>query len=155
MTRLVPGSPTFYEDHVPVYLETHGFEGHFVDMSPYGGNGPTTILLLKTVGRKSGQARLHPLIYDNVASEYVIIASLGGAVHHPAWYLNLTAHPRVEFQVADKCFRGTWRLPEGGERQRVWDQLADYFPPYAKYQQKTDRQIPIVMMTPTETIPSL
>lgn len=158
MTRLVPGSATFFQDHLPVYLETKGFEGHFVDIRVYGGKGPTTMLILKTIGRKSGKSHLVPLIYDNVDSEYVIIGSHNGASYHPAWYLNLTASSSVEFQVADKCFRATWRLAEGAERQRAWDQLADYFPHYTDHEEdaaKAGRQIPVVMLKTTETIPSL
>jgi len=154
MTKLVPGSATFFQDHLRVYLETKGFEGHFIDISAVGGKGPTTMLILKTVGRKSGKVSLVPLIYDNVADEYVIVASKGGAPEHPAWYLNLAAHPEVEFQVADKCFRGTWREATGAERQRVWDQLAAYYPPYTEYQGNTTRQIPVILMKAKVNIPT-
>lgn len=155
MAKLVPGSPNFFQDHLRVYLETKGFEGHFLDISAVGGAGPTTMLLLKTIGRKSGKPLIVPLIYDNAASEYVIIASKGGAPVDPAWYFNLTASPNVEFQVADKCFRGTWRQAAGAERQRLWDQLVKYYPPYADYQKKTDREIPVVVLKADANIPSL
>lgn len=155
MTRLVPGDADYFEKHVPIYLETNGFEGHFVDLSAYGGDKPTTVLILKSTGRRSGKARLNALIYDNVGPEYVIIASYSGAPTHPDWYFNLTAAPEVEFQVADKCFRGTWRVAEGAERARVWDQMAAYWPPYPEYQTRTEREIPVVMLAVTESIPAL
>lgn len=153
MRRLVPGSDNFLRDHLSVYLETRGYEGHFEDLTPYGGTGPTTMLVLKTIGRKTGQTRVVPLIYDNVGSEYVVIASDGGATSNPPWFLNLTAAETVEFEVADKFFRGTWRLPEGAEREQVWSRMAEYYPPYKEYKEVAGRQIPVVMLTATESIP--
>lgn len=154
MAKLVPGTENFLRDHLSVYLETKGFEGHYVDLTAYGGSGPTTMLVLKTIGRRSGEERLVPLIYDNVAAEYVIIASDGGSPRNPSWFHNLTARDAVDFQVADKAFRATWRLPEDAERERVWAQLADYYPPYKEYREVAGRQIPVVMLKPTESIPT-
>lgn len=155
MAKLIPGGPTFFTDHVPVYLETRGHEGHFPDIRQYGGTGPTTMLILKTIGRRTGQERLTALIYDNIGSDYVIIGSTSGAPKHPAWFLNLAERAEVEFQVADKCFRGSWRVAEGQERTVVWDKMVDYFPPYADYQTRTSRQIPVILLSPTVSIPAL
>jgi deazaflavin-dependent oxidoreductase (nitroreductase family) len=82
----------------------------------------------------------------------VIVASKGGADHHPAWYLNLHDSPTVEFQIATQAFRATWREPEGDERDKVWSFVVDNFPPYAAYQASTERQIPLVMLKAVEPI---
>ncbi len=155
MTRFVPGSDNFVQDHVSAYMGTGGFVGHFLHLEAYGGVRPNTTLILKTIGRKSGEARFVPLIYDNVGADYVIIGSTSGGPRHPAWYLNLQEDPSVEFQVADKSFRGMWRILGGSEREDAWDRMAAYFPPYADYKTRTTRVIPVIALTPVERTPSL
>lgn len=155
MTRLVPGSDDFVQDHVSAYLETGGFEGHFLDLAAYGGIRPNTNLILKTIGRKSGEERFVPLIYDNVGVEYVIIGSTSGGPRHPAWFLNLQENAEVEFQVADKAFRGTWRILDGVERDEAWNRMVEYFPPYADYRTRTSRDIPVIALKPEARIRSL
>lgn len=140
------------EDHLGMYLRSGGAEGHIVDVSDIGGHKFTTTLLLKVVGRKSGQTRINPLIYGDINGEVVIVASKGGADHHPAWYLNITDSKELSFQVATQAFRGTWREPQGAERAKVWDFMVGVFPPYKSYQASTTREIPLVMIAPQEEI---
>jgi deazaflavin-dependent oxidoreductase (nitroreductase family) len=142
-------------DHFQTYVESGGTRGHVVDVSDIGGYSFTTTLLLKTIGRRTGEARISPLVYGDIAGELVIVGSRGGAPKHPAWYFNIKAAKEVEFQVATECFRGPWREPEGSERQKIWDFMVDVFPPYQEYQKATDRQIPLVMLSVRERIDSL
>ena len=88
-----------------------------------------------------------------VKGEIIIVASKGGSPVHPAWYLNITALSEVEVQVATQAFRATWREPADTERQRIWDQMVAIYPPYAEYQESTNRLIPLVMMKPVAAIP--
>jgi deazaflavin-dependent oxidoreductase (nitroreductase family) len=140
------------DDHLGMYLRSGGAEGHIVDVSDIGGHKLTTTLLLKAVGRKTGQTRINPLIYGDTGGEVVIVASKGGADHHPAWYLNIVDSKDISFQIATQAFHGTWREPQGAERAKVWEFMVGVFPPYKKYQASTDRQIPLVMLSADEPI---
>ncbi len=139
--------------HREDYLTSGGTDGHIKDLTAAGGRSVGTHCLIKYVGRKSGRIFITPLCYGMIAGEFVIVASKGGADHHPDWYLNLTSQPEVEFQIAAEAFRGTWREPDGAERQKVWDHMVDCYPFYANYQASTDRVIPLVMMKPVVSIP--
>jgi deazaflavin-dependent oxidoreductase (nitroreductase family) len=141
-------------EHTRVYLETDGREGYYRDMSylPEGGDPKSITLILQTIGRKSGRALLTPLLFNFWNDEFVIVASKGGSDKHPAWYLNLTAADRVAVQIRDKRYSCKWRVAEGAERDTVWKFMADYFPPYRTYQTRTERQIPVVVLTPTGEI---
>ena len=143
-----PELPVWIRDHVRRYLETDGRDGHMWDSKIAGGPGPIPTLLLTTTGRKSGQPLLLPLIYGKARNGYVIIASKGGAPAHPAWYLNLTDHPDVNVQVEAKKFRAKARIATGAERTELWDQMVKLFPPYADYQKRTKREIPVVVLDP-------
>jgi deazaflavin-dependent oxidoreductase (nitroreductase family) len=140
------------EDHLGMYLRSGGAEGHIVDVSDIGGHKFTTTLLLRLVGRKSGKTRINPLIYGDIGGEVVVVASKGGADHHPAWYHNITDSKEVSFQVATQAFRGRWREPQGAERAKVWEFMVGVFPPYKSYQASTDREIPLVMLCVDEEI---
>lgn len=143
----------FMTEHREMYLRSGGAEGHIMDITPVGGHPFTTHCLIKYTGRKSGKTFITPLIYGDIGGEVVIVASKGGADHHPAWYLNIRENPEVEFQVATQAFRGTWREPSGEERAKVWAFMTDVFPAYIGYQQSTDREIPLVMMKAVTPIP--
>lgn len=147
----------YISEHLRIYLETDGEQGHVLDLTgKEPGAGPnTTTLLLQTIGRKSGRVLTVPLIYDKVGEEFVIIASKGGAEQHPAWYLNLVERPEVRFQVGRNKYQGTWRVIEGKERGPVWEQLAEFYPPYHAYQKRTDRIIPVIALKPVEKIDAL
>lgn len=140
------------EDHLGMYLRSGGAEGHIIDVSDIGGHKFTTTLLLQLVGRKSGQTRINPLIYGDIGGEVVIVASKGGADHHPAWYHNIKDSPEIDFQIATQAFRGTWREPQGGERAKVWEFMVGIFPPYKSYQASTHREIPLVMLCADQPI---
>lgn len=140
-------------EHRDMYLSSGGVEGHIQDLTAVGGHDFGTHLLLKYRGRKSGKVFITPLCYGDIGGEVAVIASKGGADTHPEWYLNLTADPRIDFQIATQAFRATWREPQGAERQKVWDFMVDCYPFYASYQQSTSRTIPVVLMKAVEAIP--
>ena len=131
--------------HVEQYL-ADGDAGHLWDSSIVGGPGPLPTLLLTTVGRKSGEERIMPLLYGQADGAYAIVASKGGAPQHPAWYLNLLAQPVVKVQVARDRFTVTARIADGDERAQIWELMAQMYPPYRDYQAKTTRAIPVVML---------
>ena len=128
-------------EHTRRYLETGGEEGH--EWRP---GVPT--LLLTTTGRKSGVKRRTALIYGRDNADYVVVASKGGTPDHPAWYLNLEADPEVEIQVLDSVLPATARTVTGEERERLWALMRQIWPAYDEYQTKTDREIPVVVLTP-------
>jgi proline iminopeptidase len=127
------------DEHVRRYRETGGEVGHIWKED-------STILLLTTKGRTSGEPRTTPLIYAEDGDRYVIVASQGGAPEHPGWYRNLVKEPHVELQVLDEVFPATARTAEGEERDRLWEKANDVWSHYAEYQQRTDRVIPVVVL---------
>src|ERR1700751_3629607 len=140
-------------EHREMYLRSGGAEGHIMDITAVGGRNFATHCMIKYKGRKSGKTFITALCYGDIGGEVVICASKGGADVHPEWYLNLIASPEVEFQVATQAFKGTWRKPEGAEREKVWAFMVDAFPFYANYQAPTKRVPPLVMMKAVEPIP--
>jgi deazaflavin-dependent oxidoreductase (nitroreductase family) len=140
------------QDHLDAYLKSGGAEGHIMDVRDLGGHMITTMLLLKYVGRKRGTTMITPLIYGDIGGEVVIVASKGGADHHPAWYLNVRDSKELSFQIASQAYRATWREPKGAERSKVWDFMVGVFPPYQAYQASTAREIPLVMMSAVAAI---
>jgi deazaflavin-dependent oxidoreductase (nitroreductase family) len=107
------------------------------------------LLLLTTTGAKSGEPRVHPLVYTRDGDRYVVIASKGGAPSHPAWYHNIVANPRVTIEVGPDTFEAQATIPNGEERQRLYDAQAALMPNFAEYQRKTSRQIPVVVFEPS------
>jgi deazaflavin-dependent oxidoreductase (nitroreductase family) len=130
-------------DHVRRYVDSAGDKGH--EWRP---GVPT--LLLTTVARRSGLRRRTALIYGEAAGAHVAVASRGGAPQHPAWFLNLRDNPDVEIQVRDATMSATARVAEGAERERLWRDMAGIWPAYDGRQQRTDRQIPVVVLDPRE-----
>ena len=148
MTDPTPQLPQWIADHIELY-EKDPDQGHLWDSTRVGGKGVLPTLLLTTTGRKSGASRVLPLIYKKVGDGYVIIASKGGAPAHPAWYLNLVAHPACHIQVGRDHLDVVARTADGGEREALWAQLAEVYPPYRDYQQRAGaRQIPVVVLDP-------
>jgi deazaflavin-dependent oxidoreductase (nitroreductase family) len=125
--------------HVEAYLETDGEVGH--DWK----NGTST-LILTTKGRKSGEERLNALIYGMAGDDPVIVASRGGTPQHPAWYLNLREDSHVGVQIRGDRFDATARDATPEERPELWAKMAEIWPDYDNYQQRTDREIPIVIL---------
>jgi deazaflavin-dependent oxidoreductase (nitroreductase family) len=112
-----------------------------------GRMGKAPVLLLTTTGRKSGQPRTNPLLYARAGDNaYMVIASKGGADKHPLWYLNLQADPLAEVTVGRETRQVRARDAQGEERERLWRTLADLYPGYDKYAQKTSRRIPVVVL---------
>ena len=128
----------FGDEHVKRYEETDGAEGH-----DWQG---TTALILTTTGRKSGQQRKSPLIYQKYGDDYLVVASKGGADEPPAWYLNLEANPEVQVQVQGDKFTAHARTATAEEKPAMWAVMAKAWPAYNEYQQNTSRQIPVVVL---------
>ena len=129
----------FGQEHVTRYRETNGEEGHIWREG-------STILLLTTTGRNSGEKTTTPLIYGLDGDNPVIVASKGGAPEHPGWYRNLAKHPEAEVQILGERFAVRARDAEGEERERLWTLMNGIWPHYHEYQQKTDREIPAVIL---------
>lgn len=155
MTEIERATLEFVAQHRARYLSSGGVDGHILDYRHIGGHRFTTTLLLETVGRKSGERRITPLIYADIGGEVIIVASKGGADIHPAWYWNLRAASDVTVQIGGQAFRCGWREPEAGERARYWDFAADCYPPYRDYQAATAREIPLVLLQPGDEVERL
>ena len=136
----MPDFSLFGDEHVKQYEATGGKVGH--DWND------TQVLILHTTGRKSGQARKTPLIYGRDGDDYLIVASKGGAPSHPAWYLNLVAQPKVAIQVWDEVLSVTARTASPEEKKRLWPTMTAQWPDYDKYQTQTQRDIPVVILSP-------
>ena len=130
--------PDWAQEHMRKYLATDGADGHIWRGVP--------TLLLTTIGSKSGEERMLPLIYGEDDGDYVIVASKGGFAEHPAWYNNLVVQPQVQVQVAADKFSATAVAMDGARRQELWNMMAEVWPLYIEYQQKTDRHIPVVVL---------
>ena len=128
--------------HVRVYQETDGERG-------YHWRG-TTILLLTTVGRTSGEQRTTPLIHRTDGDRWVVVASKGGAPKNPGWFENLLAKPDVSIQVLGETVPVRASTADGEERARLWSMMTEVWPAYDDYQAKTERQIPIVVLSRRE-----
>ena len=131
------------QEHIDRYVATDGREGH-------DWQGAQT-LILTTTGRHSGQPRPHALIYGRDGDDYLVVASKGGAPQHPAWYLNLEANPEVEVQVKGDKMRAHARTATPEEKQKLWPIMTKEWPAYDSYQEKTDRDIPVVILEPSGT----
>ena len=108
--------------------------------------GKAPVLLLTTTGRKSGKSRTNPLLYLEDGDDLVVVASKGGAPEHPAWFLNLEAKPDVEVQVKREKRPVQARRATPEERERYWPKLTEMWEQYDSYQQKTSREIPVVIL---------
>jgi deazaflavin-dependent oxidoreductase (nitroreductase family) len=127
-------------EHVARYQATDGAEGY------HWRNG-TTILLLYTVGRKTGQERVHPLIYREWEDgSYLVVASKGGAPEPPEWYRNLEADPGVTVQIKGEKFPAKARTASPEEKPAMWRHMSEVWPDYDEYQKQTDREIPVVVL---------
>ena len=128
----------FGDEHVRRYVETDGEVGH-----DWQG---TQTLILTTTGRQSGEQRSTPLIYGQRGDDYLVVASKGGAPDPPAWYLNLEANPEVQVQVKGDRFTARARTATSDEKPDLWKTMVGHWPAYDEYQEKTDREIPVVVL---------
>jgi deazaflavin-dependent oxidoreductase (nitroreductase family) len=132
-------SPTgWVARHVRGYVETDGRNGH-------RWSGVST-LLLTTRGRKTGKLRRTPLIYGEDRDRYLVVGSKGGAKTHPSWYLNLVEDPEVHVQVGADKFPARARPATAREKPRLWKLMTSIWPEYDRYQARTDREIPVVIL---------
>ena len=128
--------------HAGVYRATGG--------KLFGRMGESPILLLNTVGRKSGRKRTSPLLYVMDGDDFVIIASKGGAPTHPAWYLNLNDNPDATVEVGDREVLVRAEEAHSEEKVRLWQKMVEMYPSYDNYQSKTKREIPLLVLHPVE-----
>jgi F420H(2)-dependent quinone reductase len=126
--------------HAGVYRATGG--------KLFGRMGKSPILLLNTVGRKSGKKRTSPLLYVMDGEDFVIIASKGGAPTHPAWYLNLRDNPDATVEIGDREVRVSAEEADPEEKARLWGKMVEIYPTYDDYQKKTEREIPLLILRP-------
>ena len=137
-------SPTgWVAAHVRRYVDSGGTRGH-------RWNGVDT-LLITTRGRRTGRLRRTALIYGRDGDRYIVVGSNGGRPDHPAWFLNLVDDPRVHLQVGTESFGARARTATGDEKPRLWDLMAAIFPQYDRYQKKTTREIPVVILEPRDS----
>jgi proline iminopeptidase len=147
--KLAPNLPGWMVEHANRYLSSGGADGHMHKPTQPGRPDITVpSLLLTTTGRKSGEKFIFPLYYGKTGASYIVVASKGGAPQHPGWYRNLVANPEVEVQVGTQKMKARARTATGEERTRLWQEALKFWPPYAEYQRKTEREIPVVVLDP-------
>lgn len=139
--RATDSTTGWVADHVQQYVSSGGAEGHIWQGVP--------TLVLVTTGRSSGEPRRTGLIYGTAGEEVVLVASQGGAPTDPQWYKNIQANPSVGVLVGTDAYTATARIATSEERPALWSQMAQVWPAYDEYAQKTDREIPIVLLRRT------
>lgn len=127
-------------EHVRRYVDSNGKSGH-----RWGG---VQALLLTTRGRRSGKLRRTALIYGRDGDRYLVVGSQGGAKKHPNWYLNLIENPDVEVQVGPDVFTARARTATKKEKPKLWKTMTAIWPDYDRYQARTERDIPVVIIEP-------
>ncbi|WP_369230122.1 nitroreductase family deazaflavin-dependent oxidoreductase [Streptomyces sp. R21] len=145
-------SPTqWVRDQVELYEGSGGTEGltlgSFLPVPPAIADLP--VIVLTTLGGRSGKIRKSPLMRVEHEGRYAAVASQGGAPKHPVWYHNIVANPQVELQDGPVRQDFTAREATGEERALWWERAVAAYPPYADYQKKTDREIPVFVLEPT------
>jgi deazaflavin-dependent oxidoreductase (nitroreductase family) len=135
-----PSTSDWARENAELYMSSGGTDGTDLKGKP--------VILLTTIGAKSGKIRKTPLMRVEHEGDYAVVASLGGAPKNPVWYYNIKAHPQVELQ--DGTTVGEYEAREifGDEKAAWWERAVEAWPDYAEYQQKTDRQIPVFVLTP-------
>ena len=135
-----PSSSDWSREQAETYMASGGSQGTELQGKP--------VILLTTVGAKTGKLRQTPLMRVEHDGKYAIVASLGGAPKNPVWYYNVKTNPRVELQ--DGTVTGDYDAREvfGDEKAAWWERAVEAWPDYANYQTKTDRQIPVFVLTP-------
>ena len=126
-------------EHVRAYRESDGEVGYIWNGVP--------ILLLTATGRRTGELHTSPLIFGKDGEDHLVIASMGGAPAHPQWYRNLQANPHAELQVKAERFPVVARTATPEEKPRLWQIMRDQWPNYDVYQSRTDREIPVVVLS--------
>ena len=129
----------FGQEHIEQYEATGGAEG-------YVWREGTTILILSTTGRRTGQTRKNALIFRPYGDAYLVVASKGGNDEAPEWYRNLQENPDVQVQIKDETFAARARTATADEKPDMWRTMAQAWPAYDDYQEKTSREIPVVVL---------
>lgn len=109
-----------------------------------------SLLLLHSIGAKSGQERVHPLMYLPVEEGYAVFASKAGAPTNPAWYHNLLTHPETTIEIGTGTKKVRAREASGSERERIWSRQKQEQPAFAEYERKTSRKIPVMVLEPSD-----
>lgn len=135
-----PSPEQWVRDQVELFESSGGTEGTTMRGMP--------VIILTTRGAKSGKIRKAPLMRVEHDGAYAVVASLGGAPRHPVWYHNINADPRVELQDGPVRQDMNAREVTGDEKRMWWERAVEAFPDYADYQEKTDRQIPVLVLEP-------
>jgi deazaflavin-dependent oxidoreductase (nitroreductase family) len=140
----VPSSQGWVRDQVARFEASDGAEANTLR------DTGMPIVVVTSVGAKSGKLRKNPVMRVEHDGRYAVVASKGGAPDHPSWYHNLVTHPEVELQ--DGPVRRTYRarVVEGDERREWWERSVAAFPPYADYERRTDREIPVFVLEPLD-----
>jgi deazaflavin-dependent oxidoreductase (nitroreductase family) len=135
-----PSTSDWARENAELYIASGGTQGTDLKGMP--------VVLLTTIGAKSGKLRKTPLMRVEHNGEYAVVASLGGAPKNPVWYYNIVKNPRVELQ--DGTDTGDYDAREvfGDEKALWWQRAVAAYPDYADYQRKTDRAIPVFVLTP-------
>jgi deazaflavin-dependent oxidoreductase (nitroreductase family) len=136
-----------FRTHVALYRRTRGLIGHRIPGMP-------PFLLLEHIGAKSGRERVSPLGYMRYGESVILFASNGGGPHNPAWLHNLRAHPDVTIQIGGRRDAVRARVAGPTERAELWPKLLEYHHIFTSYQQRTTREIPLVVLDPCPTVPS-
>src|SRR3984893_14754882 len=153
--KLAPNLPGWMVEHANRYLSSGGTDGHMHKPTQPGRPDITVpSLLLTTTGRKSGEKFIFPLYYGRTGDSYIVVASKGGAPQHPGWYRNILANPEVAVQAGTAKMKARARTATGEERARLWEKALEFWPPYADYQLKTEREIPVVVLDPRALTPA-
>jgi len=137
-----PSTSDWARSQAERYMESGGTERTDMNGMP--------VILLKSIGAKSGKLRVNPLMRVEHNGEYAVVASLGGAPKHPTWYFNVVADPHVELQDGPVSRDYDAREVFGDEKAAWWQRAVEAYPPYDDYQEKTDRQIPVFVLTPRD-----
>jgi deazaflavin-dependent oxidoreductase (nitroreductase family) len=138
VTEVKDSATPWVAKHTREYVESDGKKGH-------KWQGVRT-LVLTTTGRRSGDKRRNALIYGTDGDDYLVVASKGGHKNHPLWYLNLVADPDVQVQVLGERFKARARVASPEEKKRLWPKMAKIWPEYDKYQARTERDIPVIVL---------
>jgi F420H(2)-dependent quinone reductase len=136
-----PSPSRWVRDQVELYESSGGTKGTTMRGMP--------VIVVTSLGAKSGKIRKTPVMRVEHDGHYAVVASLGGAPKHPVWYYNLVAHPQVEIQDGPVKQDMTARELTGDEKADWWERAVAAFPDYARYQLKTDREIPVLLLEPS------
>jgi deazaflavin-dependent oxidoreductase (nitroreductase family) len=133
------GTSNWAADQAAAYEASGGRKANTVQGRP--------IVVITSVGSKSGKLRKNPVMRVEHDGEYAVVASKGGSPDHPKWFHNIVAHPEVDLQDGPEPATYTARIVTGTERAEWWERAVAAFPPYAGYQEKTDREIPVFVLS--------